>query len=374
MHDVIIIGAGMTGAAAAWAAAKRGRSALVLEAGRLHHRRGSSHGTSRIFRTVNESAKYSRMVHRSQGLWREVEQESGTSILRMRGALDFGPTRNVDSLYAAARRSGTDCELLTAEAAQERWPSFRFPTAVIHHREAGTIDPQAAIRAMLDIAIDNGAELRTSTPVLALREEANGVLVETPSGTFRGRTAVIAAGPWLPELFAATFPDVPPPMVTVNEQNVFHFRQRDPEEQWPVFVYKGGLQLFALPSGADGGSEPAIKIGRHNPGKVVTPDRRDGVPTAENREIITRFVEEHVPGLEPTPVGGDACLYTITRNDDFILDRIGSIVVASPCSGQGAKFMPVVGEIIAGLAFENAPADPDFSIPTHAQQPITAAR
>ena len=59
-----------------------------------------------------------------------------------------------------------------------------------------------------------------------------------------------------------------------------------------------------------------------------------------------------LPGLDPAPVNEASCLYTWTANEDFILDRPGGgpFVIASPCSGHGAKFAPLLGEIIADLA------------------------
>ncbi|EMY35978.1 sarcosine oxidase [Arthrobacter crystallopoietes BAB-32] len=368
MYDAIVIGAGLTGSSAAWALSRRGRSVLLLEANDLNHTLGSSHGTSRIFRTALASPLYAAMAGRAQRLWTELEDESGTGLLRYTGALDFGEARRPGELHRAVVANNVACELLSPEAAQERWPFFRFPTQVLFHPQAGVVNPEAAIRAMLSVATGRyGAEVRTNTRVLKAREDSDGVHVETDGGTFRARSLIVAAGPWLPEILPEILTEAPQPEVRVTEQNVFHFRQSRAGDEWPVFVYKGHAQLFGLPSGGDAGPEPAIKVGRHDPGKRVTPSHRDGVPTEENRELITRFVEEWLPGLEPRSIRGDACLYTTTSNDDFILDRIGRTVVASPCSGQGAKFMPAVGEAIADLATENAPTEEAFALMAHAQ-------
>ncbi|WP_336715491.1 FAD-dependent oxidoreductase [Arthrobacter sp. USHLN218] len=368
MYDVIVIGAGLTGAAAAWSLSQRGRSVLVLEANDLNHNQGSSHGTSRIFRRSISSPKYAALAERAQYLWRKVESQSGQELLTITGSLDFGEVRNPSALFAAATANGVACELLTAEAAQERWPNFRFTTDVMFHADAGTLNPEAAIRALLEVATAQyGAELLTNTRVVGIEELPGRVQVRTVGRTYSTRSVVVAAGPWLPELLPHLFPEVGPVQVSVHEQNVFHFPQLRAEDRWPVFVYKGHAQFFALPSGADGGPSPAIKIGRHDPGREVTPAHRDGVPTAENRELISEFVREHLPGLESEPVAEDTGLYTITRNDDFIMDRIGRITVASPCSGQGAKFMPAVGELLADIVLENAPIDEDFALMSHLQ-------
>ena len=103
---------------------------------------------------------------------------------------------------------------------------------------------------------------------------------------------------------------------------------------------------------------------------------RDSLPatTARDRDFtvdpaararITDFVGRRLPGLNPTPVNEVTCLYTWTANEDFVLDRSGPFVVASPCSGHGAKFAPLLGEIIADLAAGKPAPDPRFTLAAH---------
>ena len=101
----------------------------------------------------------------------------------------------------------------------------------------------------------------------------------------------------------------------------------------------------------------AIKVGEHNPGPITTAGGRDFRVDAAARDRVRGFVAKRLPGLDPTPVNEATCLYTWTANEDFILDRPGGgpFVVASPCSGHGAKFAPLLGEIIADLATGGRP-------------------
>jgi sarcosine oxidase len=41
-----------------------------------------------------------------------------------------------------------------------------------------------------------------------------------------------------------------------------------------------------------------------------------------------------------------------------VLDRVGPVVVASPCSGHGFKFTPLIGPVLADLATGVAPSIP----------------
>jgi len=109
----------------------------------------------------------------------------------------------------------------------------------------------------------------------------------------------------------------------------------------------------------------ALKVAEHNPGPVITADSRDFQVDQAARERVRAFVARRLPALDPTPVNEATCLYTWTANEDFILDRRGPFVVASPCSGHGAKFAPLLGEIIADLAAGGTTADPRFTLAAH---------
>jgi sarcosine oxidase len=116
----------------------------------------------------------------------------------------------------------------------------------------------------------------------------------------------------------------------------------------------------------------AVKIGEHDPGRVVTAAGRDFLIDPAARDRVRAFVADRLPGLDPEPMNEASCLYTWTANEDFILDRPGGgpFVVASPCSGHGAKFAPLLGEFIADLAAGAPAADPRFTLAAHlAPQP-----
>jgi glycine/D-amino acid oxidase-like deaminating enzyme len=155
--------------------------------------------------------------------------------------------------------------------------------------------------------------------------------------------------------------------MTVTQQQVFHFCHRDPDAAWPTLVHKADLLAYGLPSGADGGPRPAFKVAEHDHGTPTTAASRDGVVDPASRQRIVRFVAEKLPGLDPDPVAEASCLYTTTPDEDFVLDRVGPVVVASACSGHGAKFAPLVGAMAADLALGRSTADPRFALgkPAH---------
>ncbi len=366
--DLIVVGAGLAGSAAAWAASARGMSVVVLEAFAPGHRLGSSHGSARIFRRAYPDPLYVRLTGRAEPLWRRLEDEAGEALLRLTGGLDFGPQRDPQGLHAVLTSCGVPAELLPAAAAAERWPGFSFADAgpVMFHADAGVLDPDRAMAAMLRLAAARGADVRFGTPVthLSAGPGGDGALVHTDSGTFTAPVAVVAAGGWLAPLLGEL---VRLPALAVTQQQAFHLAPRDAlGGPWPVFIYgDGGTHFYGLPGGRDGEVPGAVKLGEHHAGPVTTAAGRDGVIDPAARERAIAFAAKWLPGLDGRPVNELTCLYTTTANEDFILDQQGPFVIASACSGHGAKFAPLLGEILAGLAAGEPTPDPRFTLAAH---------
>jgi glycine/D-amino acid oxidase-like deaminating enzyme len=286
------------------------------------------------------------------------------------GGLDFGPARNPRLLHEVLTNCGVPAELLEPAAAAERWPQFDFGNAgqVMFHADAGVLDPDTAMAAMLRLAAANGADVRFDTPVTRLEPtpSGDGAIAYTDSGTFAAPVIAVAAGAWIAPLLGDI---VKLPELTVTQQQVFHFapvmvpRQAGP---WPIFVHKDGVDdCYGLPGGRDGEVPGAIKLGEHAGFRVTTATDRDFVVDPDARNRVTAFIGQRIPGLGTTPVNEVTCLYTWTANEDFVLDRSGPFVVASPCSGHGAKFAPLLGEIIADLATGKPAPHARFTLAAH---------
>ncbi len=121
--------------------------------------------------------------------------------------------------------------------------------------------------------------------------------------------------------------------------------------------------MYGLPGGRDVG-QAAFKLAEHDGGTVTTASGRDGVVDPGSRERIIHYVEQYVPGVDATPIAETTCLYTSTSSTDFIIDSVEGLVIASPCSGHGAKFAPVLGELIADVA-RGGTAPAPFQLAAH---------
>lgn len=369
--DVAVVGGGLMGAAAAWAAARRGLSVALHEQFEPAHTRGSSHGSARIVRRGYSDALYTRLSGEAFELWREVELRADVRLLRMVGGVDHGPNRTalVASLLAAA---GIRHEILPAADAEARWPGMHFTGPVVYHPQAGTMDADRAVAALLDLARRDGATTEHWSRVAAVeavRDEYAAVRL-ADGREFEARCAVVAAGAWVAPFLGGSL-GLPP--LTITQQQVFHFPRRDEAAApWPSAIHQDAMEVYHLPGGRDGGSGDARKIAEHTHGNVTTAETRDGVVDAGARDRIVRYVTDWLPGLEPNPQGETTCLYTSTPSEDFLLDRVGPILICSPCSGHGAKFAPLIGELVAGLLTGDRPVPDRFRLAAHTSMAAVA--
>jgi monomeric sarcosine oxidase len=361
--DVVIIGAGLAGSATAWALARRGRSAVVLETFEPGHRRGSSHGSARIFRRAYLDPLYVGLTGQAQRLWRQLADEAGEELVLATGGLDFGPAREQEKMYEILSAFGVPAELVPAAAAAERWPGVAFGSdPVMFHPDAGVIDAERAMSVMRALAEARGAQIHYGSPVQGVSASPDGAMVRTADRSWHAPVVVIAAGAWLDPLLGG---QVALPPLVVTQQQAFNFAPRVPAGSRPAFIYRGEVAMYGLLAGRDGEVPGAIKIGEHRHGKVTTGDDRDGIIDPAGREEVRAFVRRTLDDFDPDPVGELTCLYTSTATEDFVLDRQGPFVVCSACSGHGAKFAPLIGEIAADLVCGSPSPDPRFTLAAH---------
>jgi monomeric sarcosine oxidase len=374
--DVVIIGAGLAGSATAWALARRGRSAVVLEAYQPGHRRGSSHGSARIFRRTYLDPLYVRLTGQAQRLWRRLADEAAQEVVLTTGGIDFGPAREQEKMYELLRESGVPAELIPPAAAAERWPGVAFGDhPVMFQADAGVIDAERAMVAMRTLAQAGGVQIHYDTRVVSVAASADGAEVRTADRSWSAPAVVVAAGAWTEPLIGA---QVPLPPLVVTQQQAFHFAPRAAPAARdaagspgaavprPVFIYRSDVSAFyGLLAGRDGEVPGAVKIGEHGHGPVTTGDGRDGIISPAGRDAVRAFVRDTLQDLDPDPVGELTCLYTSTATEDFVLDRQGPFVICSACSGHGAKFAPLTGEIAADLASGGSPPDRRFTLEAH---------
>ena len=365
--NVIVVGAGVVGAATAWALAREGASVLLLEAFDRGHDRGSSHGATRIFRHGYADADYVQLSVRALQGWRHLERVSGRRLLDATGAVDHGELSALTSIAKAQDAAGLPYEWLSGADAQKRWPGLRFERHVLFSPGGGRLHAADGVEALLDAAEEAGAELRFGVRVTAIEQDGDGIAVTASDGVHTADRVVVAAGSWTPVLLrpwlAAHGAELP--TVTVTEEQPAHFPLLPglavSEAAWPSFVHhpteNGIAGAYGLLTPGEG-----VKVGFHGVGPVVDPDDRDRAIDPVALERLQRYVSEWVPGVDPTRPEGISCLYDSTAQEDFVLDRVGAVVVATGFSGHGFKFGPALGDVLARLALHDEAPAPRFRL------------
>lgn len=350
--DVIVLGAGAAGASAAWHLARRGRSVIVVERFARGHAWGSSHGATRIFRVAYREPLYSRLAGQSIPMWRELEAESGATLLEQSGQLDHGFAPAVDEIESTLRGGGWAYERLSPEAAGERWPGMEFDEAVIYSPDGGRVFADRTIDALLTLAEAHGARLHFEQPALAIEPIPDGVRVATDSGSYTARSAVVSVGAWLTELGGLEEFGIAVPRLRVTEQMPVHFAIR-PGFSFPSYVHHVGTDAVdhTFAYGAYGLESPGegVKVGLEA-ARVVDDLAARTLEVPESAiEAAAAYARRWLPGADPDIATAVSCLFTMTDDSHFILDRRGPVVVCSPCSGHGFKFTPIMGSLIADV-------------------------
>jgi sarcosine oxidase len=374
MTGVLVVGAGLAGASAAWRLAQDGHEVTVLERSSPANEYGSSHGSARIFRYAYPESLYVDLVVEARRGWDELGRLYGTPLITPTGAVDSGSTRRPEVLAAQLDRAGIEHELLGAAEASARW-EIAFDTDVLWHPGAGVIDAESSVTAMLALATELGASVLSDWPVARVERTGTGYrAVRADGASVDAEQVVVAAGGWLPDLLAdlalpAGFLEAFPAL-EVRQEQAYHFPYRHLGAAWPTFIYKSeGMQAYGLPGGRDADWR-GQKVAEYNGGKrIPSAAHHDRVLDDRNRRRVVDYVERHLPGLVPEPYAETTCLFTNTPTEDFVLDRAEGVTVLAPCSGHGAKFAPLIGELAAALvAGENGRVPSLFrpgAVPTH---------
>jgi sarcosine oxidase len=354
-YDVAIVGLGAMGSMAAWILASRGKRVIGFDRFRPPHGMGSHAGLSRIIREAYyEQPYYIPVVQRAYELWAELERISGTPVYQCTGGLMIGEDASAiaGGAWRHAREYGVPFEILRAQEVRRRFPPLHLPESHvgIFERRAGILAPERAIESALSMAGRTGAELRFEEPVEEWTSTGTGITLGSAAGTYEAERVILAGGAWM----ATGLARIAAPLAAAR-QVLFWFEPKGGRDafhpsRFPIFLWQWteGHSIYGFPDQGEG-----FKVAIHHEGPTVNPDSVDRTVSAGEERELVEILERLIPdGVGPV-IRSAVCLYTNTRDDDFILDLHpddSRVIVASPCSGHGFKFAPAVGEILADLA------------------------
>lgn len=351
--DVIVIGCGGMGSATLLELAQRGLRVLGIDRHAPPHSLGSSHGETRIIRKAYfEHPDYVPLLHRAWDKWVATESACGKTLLEPRDLVMTGPADSevIVGAKESARVHGLAIENLSSNEARKRYPVLNVSEghSVTVEQTAGFLWVERCVEQQLRLAGQLGATLNVNETVLEITGTANSVEVRTDQGTYSAGAAVVTSGPWtnslLPEYKS---------LIAIRRKSLFWFPSTSGhwknKEQAPIFLMdtQNG-QFYGLPEVADG----LVKIGEHTGGEWVSgPEDVDRQVSESDLAPVQSFLRTCLNFVADEPMNSAVCLYSMTTDGHFLLDRHASlpIVVAAGFSGHGFKFAPVIAEACSDL-------------------------
>lgn len=357
--EVIVIGGGTMGTAAGWALARMGHDVIVLEQYDHVHAMGSHGGHTRIIRhAYAEGADYVPLVLEADKLWQELEQATGTHFLTRTGGLDISV---IGGSHARAARASAEVheipfEWLTGSEVSRRWPVWRFDDSyeACYSPDAGSLLVAPALGALASEMKRHGGHLHTNERAIGWTADGDGITVTTSQGEYTCDRLIVCGGAWNGKLMAGL--GLP---LEVRRKPVLWMQVDDPAvfvpERFPVFMAEEiDHEFYGLPMSGD----PGLKFGEHTGGDVVTPDTIERkIRPSDVTQSIGPFINAHLNGVRLNVVDSAICMYTVTPDGDFIIDRDprdDRVVIAAGFSGHGFKFAPALGRHLAALATDPA--------------------
>jgi sarcosine oxidase len=336
--EYIVIGAGLLGLAAARSLHRRGHEVLVLEQASVGHPASGSRGEARIFRFGYEDIAYVEMAIAALDEWRALERESGRKLVVETGQLTFGDD---GALAGALAGAGAPFELLTASEVGVRFPAVAPPGAAVFEPRSGVLLAGDCLAALRDANPDAVLEHRRATGIV---DDGRRATVQTEQGPIEASVVICCAGPASAGLLAGAGVDVA--LEPTLEQVAYFARSDGGLPAAPVIIESREPAFSGLPTPTLG----LYKAAHHHAGPVCAPELAADEPDAE---LIGRIVADAcrlIPALDPEPVLTERCIYDNTADRDFVIDRVGRVVIGAGTSGHGFKFGALLGEVLADLA------------------------
>lgn len=357
MYDAIVIGTGGAGSAALYHLARRGFKALGLDRFPPAHDRGSSHGQTRIIRlSYFEHPDYVPLLRDAYSLWDELSEIWGEHLFHRTGLIYFGDPNGVviQGLLASAREHGLDMQSLKEAEAARLYPAYAAPkgAAILYEKNAGYLLVEDCVRAHMEEACRLGAKHRHGESVIRWKATGSSVVVSTDQQTYEAERLIVTAGCWTNQLLR----ELNVPLRLLRKH--LHWYAAEPERfrednGCPCFFHQADGGMFYGVPNIDGGG---VKVAEHSGGVEISDplvDERE--EEVEDTRRIESFLQRYLPGVSMTRKRRDVCFYTMSPDENFIVDRHpehDAVVFAAGLSGHGFKFTSVLGRTLAELAMD----------------------
>lgn len=362
--DVIVIGVGSMGAPACYHLARNGHKVLGIEQFDISHDQGSHAGQSRIIRMAYfEHPDYVPLLQRSYENWKSLEKQTKAKVFENCGLAYFG--RPDSDFIKGIKKSSELYDVPIARSSPDKakslFPAFSVPDdfEVIYEPNAGFIAPERAILLYTQLAMENGATIKTRTRVQQWKQEGGKISVQTDGGTYSCNRLVISAGAWATKVI----PNFKP-RLKVTKQMLAWVSPKNWDSfelgKFPCWILedpeRGSYYGFPILPPERFGGPLGLKLAHHFPGEVSDPDKVNRNVTAGTEDDIRYVLEKYMPSAQASILSLKSCLYTTTTDENFILDFLPGfnkqVVVACGFSGHGFKMSSGIGEVLADMSMK----------------------
>lgn len=376
--DVIVIGGGPIGLAAAYNCAKVGQRVLLLERFNFFNQSGSSNDLVRMFRTMYTQDFMADLAKDSIDVWKTLESDAAEQLILMSGLLNFGdpsyssgPEGNLLDPIKNLERLKMPYRVLNAAEIMREYPFKKLPSNFkgVYAPDNGCINVALVLRSLYRLALAYGATLISHAPVLELTVSEDGVSVVADLGepeTFTARRCIIACGAYTNDVLVSTGVQID---LNIWEM-VYGYYATDPGPQgtyfpsmWFQFLGSTGGDpaksnlFYGFPS-VPWGPPNVARIAVDNAVNIITnPKERQIVPAANDLTITAAFVENHLIGVDQRPNYCGTCLQTNVCDNMYVLDFLPPTVkgyqnVALFTAGWAFKLVPLVGLILSQMVLD----------------------
>ncbi|MCA9997961.1 MAG: FAD-binding oxidoreductase [Anaerolineales bacterium] len=375
MFDVIVIGKGMMGSAAARYLSAAGQQVALLgpdepQDWRSHEGVFSSHyDEGRITRILDADPVWARLAADSLAAYGEIERRSGIAFHHAVGGLRGSAVAGErgEPLIAQIEAVGQSLDVPftreTGESVLEKRPFFHFLPAtplLWETGDAGYVNPRAMVAAQVAVAQQQGTKVIRETAV-SLTQVSEGVIVTTDSGQLlQGRKVVVAAG-------AFSNMVLPRPLAIRRKAHMVLLAELDEAEQtrlagMPTLIYllptgRSVPNIYMLPPVRYPDGRTYIKLGggTHWPERIFASwdeirDWFQGDGDFREGEALREALHYLLPGLQAQSYHTKPCILAYTAHERPYIDQIDErlYVVAGGC-GSAAKSSDAIGHLGALL-------------------------
>jgi monomeric sarcosine oxidase len=364
--DLIVIGGGTIGLAAAYYAGARGLNTLLLEQfDSLANPKGSSGGYSRMFRIMYAPAYMAQLAEVALAMWKEIETATGFEILLTQPLIFYGVAENVlEGNIGEMKQVLTNLGVPYAwypdpSGLLQQYPAFQtMPSDYIGLAQANSavIRADVSISAFDTLAYNVGATVLTNQPATVTSIPANippttPYEVSCPAGTYSAKYLVLCPGAWTNSVLQPFDLQL---NLQIWQMTLGYFPANVGSYSYPLWYEFGTTdqtQFYGFPPAEMPGY---LKISTEfTNDKYTDPSQCTYQPDPQILAALGTFVQQRFNGVDSAPTNPATCLYTMAPDGEMILDNVpGSpnAAIFTGASGRGFKFTPLCGRILVDLA------------------------